>query len=178
MKCKMVQEYLPMLAVRELEGQLGEQISEHLETCAACRNELAGARKIHALLALKRYEQPDEFFSRTFLDKLHQRLEAEERVQETWWSKVQAGLESLRGIPAMGVAAAAACLMLFLSVAALSPTGQRSEVKLAIHRPVLTEAVQPAQVSDMVVRNDQNVVYVLDRVASNSVAYEPSILTF
>ena len=80
---------LALLALGALEGTEREQLELHLESCAACRNELAQLRRDAGLLALSSATQrPSEAARKQFLHAIAaepRRIRKSSKVR--WWSR-------------------------------------------------------------------------------------------
>jgi anti-sigma factor RsiW len=175
MNCKQAREFIPLLAAEGLEEAAARQVSEHAQTCPECAASLARSRKLHGLLALKRYEQPDELFLRNLVSEFHRRLDAEPARRTSLWERVCAILD-LEGRAAIALRASVALAAVVIVVVGLQVShfipNRPANRQVAAHQ----SGGQPW--SDLVVTPDRNTVYVLDRVAYNSATHESAILAF
>lgn len=88
MKCAKVCLQLAAFSSGEIGDSEGKKIQEHLAGCANCRESLRTTQQLRALLALKCYERPDEFFFRTYLVEFHRRLLSGIVREIPLWAKV------------------------------------------------------------------------------------------
>lgn len=182
MNCHQAREFLPLLDAGSLDTQVTQQVSEHLQACPVCQVSLEKTRKLRAMLALKRYEQPDELFLRTFVADFHRRLDAAPAVSEGWWARLRTTFE-LDDRAVMALRASVALVAVLLVLVGVHFYGAMrngtAERQVAVRRSQLPPAgLSTSPWSDVVVKSDQNTVYVLDRVAYTASTHEPAILTF
>ncbi len=88
MKCEKVCLHLAAFSVGEIGEGEEKKIQEHLAGCANCRESLRTTQQLRALLALKRYERPDEFFLRTYLAEFYRRLLSGMVREVSLWTRI------------------------------------------------------------------------------------------
>ncbi len=79
MRCNHVQLY-STLEPDEIPERIRRRIERHLASCESCRKRVAASRDVAALVALKRYEQPDEAVMEGFTERFHHRLRLERAI--------------------------------------------------------------------------------------------------
>lgn len=95
----------------EIAAAREQELSAHLQGCAACRATLVELQNV--LQAAGKPAQPElpEHFWAGYWDRLRVRMEREEQPQNSIWDNIRARF-TLRWSPALGLAAAAALLFL------------------------------------------------------------------
>ena len=194
MNCKKARTYLPSLAASGFEGRTGKRVADHLTQCPDCQMSFEKTRKLQALLALKRHEQPDEFFFRTYVSEFHRRLCSEMIRRKPFWSVLQTIFEpAIRATRVLGATLSlAAAMVILLGLYSSHVTTESNRIQQARNRESQTHRVAAVEttstfpkihpVSNDIVWNnnssDQKTVYVLDRVANTPAAHESVVLTF
>lgn len=188
MKCDTVRPQLPSYAAGNLGSAETAGVDTHLAGCPECRGGLAATRKLRALLAFKRREQPDEFFFRTFLTDFHRRLISDMAHRRTPGSRVRDLLDAL-GVPgslAARLAYGGAFAIFILSVAlvhhsmnrpSMAPVAQQAEPAPA--GPSVVEI--DSKFNQLVLAENQGApksVYVLDRVAYKPAHHGSDVIEF
>ena len=183
--CKKVYQLLPRLAAESLEKDGTEQIHAHVKSCPSCQGHLEKTRKLRAILALKQYEQPGEFFFRTYLSEFHRRLYRDMLQPRSLGRKIKdaLGLNQrldlvLRGV-GIGIFASVAMLTLSFYITDLSKSSfshQTNWVSNESRKTTIPSATSDFVLSDNI--SSQKTVYVLDRVSYNLKAHESPTLTF
>ncbi len=190
MTCDTVRPYLSLIAAGSLESSHARRVDEHLGECADCQASLAKTRKLRSLLALKRHEQPDEFFMRTFTAEFHRRV-CSEMVQKPSFRQKLTELISIArqrmGIVHYSSAAALAVLVLSVFVVHISTSGISSEspkgTVIAQAASVSTEdrsvvAVESRHNELVLATGQPKSVYVLDRVQYEPATHGSVVLAF
>ena len=194
MNCKKARIYFPSFAACDLEGRAAKRVADHLMHCPDCQMSFEKTRKLRALLALKRHEQPDEFFFRTYVSEFHRRLYSEMIKRKPFWSALRAIFDRASGMSwvlrATIPVAAAMVILLGLYSSHVSQENNRAleavfRQSQAHHVAVvrsesLSSKVHPVW-NDMVLNDrplDRNTVYVLDRIANTPAAHESIVLSF
>jgi len=192
MNCKKMRTQFSSFAASDLEGRTAEKVADHLKQCPDCQTGLEKTRKLRALLSLKRHEQPNEFFFRTYLAGFHRRLHADMLRRRTFRDALRDVFESAVR-PAWILRATlpiAAVLLVLVGVYFWHTSEENHRVRQALQnqpvsRPIMTasntgSAGVRSVWKEMVNANpsDPNVVYVLDRLANHSAAHELVIFTF
>ena len=137
MKCKSVQERLVEYKEEALEQRLRGQITTHLQTCPACRQEFREIEHTLQLLqTLPAQEPPAEFwpdFTAQVMRKVRQ-AEPPQAVERLWW-----------WMPNFRIAMAAAAIIVFVlgGFLAYSRLRQTPET-IALNAPALMETPQPS----------------------------------
>jgi hypothetical protein len=177
MKCEKARTFFPILAAQRLQGSDKTEVELHVSGCPECTTALEKTRKLQSLLGLKKHEQPDEFFLRTYVSEFHRRLYTEV-VQERslgFWSKMvekfsfqiswPIAAQTLAVILVLGTighhfyfsSSSPAAVAMFKNFSKLTKTDSVVEVESRVNELVVSN------------KSDQNSVYVLDRVS-----YKPS----
>ncbi len=124
MKCEKIRPLFAPFEAGGLDAGLADRVKDHLCGCPSCRGFLERTHKLRALLALKRHEQPDEFYYRTYLPEFHRRLYSNMVRPKSLWGWVRAALELnnrvIFALRAGTVLAGAILVMLSLYTAHLS----------------------------------------------------------
>ncbi len=187
MNCKKARPLFSLLEGGELEGQVAGGVREHLESCPECRGLATRTRRVQALLALKRHEQPDEFYFRTFLSGFHRRLYADLVQRKSLWGTIRAAFE-LDQRAGFALRAATFCagvalvtLSLYTSHLSLQTNTEQLAMNAAdrlsrnVARPV-DPSWSGVAVADH--RAPARTEYVLDRVSYSPTLHETAVLSF
>lgn len=187
MNCKKARPLFSLLEGGELEGQVAGGVRGHLEGCSECRGLAARSRRLQALLALKRHEQPDEFYFRTFLSGFHRRLYADIVRRKSLWSTIRAALELDHrvgfALRAATLCAGGALVSLSLYTSHLSLQTNADQLAMNASDRSSRGVAHPVESSWSEVavadhRAQTRTKYVLDRVSYSPTLHETSVLSF
>lgn len=192
-KCQKVRSFFPLFLAQNLDECDSKLVKLHLDQCPNCQKSLEKSRNLRTLLSLKRYEQPGEFFFRTYVSEFHRRICSEVLQKNSIWFRLREVFSAQIGavhwmIRAVSYSAGLAVILLSLYTAHLSMKNSVSESAFARrvqmdHDGKLSPVVDvTSHTSDLVLASDNSSgrasVYVLDRVDYKPSTHAPILLSF
>ncbi|HTV06836.1 MAG TPA: zf-HC2 domain-containing protein [Acidobacteriaceae bacterium] len=151
MKCEQAQEYIALAAWGELPDEVKLQLEQHLEVCAACRQELEAVQGLVKAMALLPAEEPSANMLARARLKLEEALDALPR--ENWLVRMSQrftlGMSRLRSAPVM------ASTLLVFGIAAGAYGGYR--VGAHVHNVAQTALILKAAQQNAVTAQIANV---------------------
>lgn len=184
MNCEKAKAFFPLLNSTPSQDPAHQEVASHVSTCESCSVALEKTRKLQQLLALKKHEQPDEFFMRTYVSEFHRKLYADvvKNQSRSIWSRIREAFTV--DVEWTSVAQSMAAVVILGVIGYhFSPfsTSSRTANHRTNSRVSSSEVVEvESRYNELVAAKsaDKSAVYVLDRVSYKPANNGPVVLQF